>query len=76
MVYFKSINAKNFRLCTNHSVSATGMLAATIAVGGFIVCLPDLCQWRAKSLMASATELVIAFVMGLGGHLNMHARSR
>jgi hypothetical protein len=43
------------------------MLAATIAVGGFIGVPAMIYVLGAPSLMASATELVIAFVMGLGG---------
>jgi hypothetical protein len=46
---------------------ATGMLAATIAVGGFVGVPSMIYVLGAPSLMASATELVIAFVMGLGG---------
>ena len=46
---------------------ATGMLAATIAVGGFVGVPSMIYVMGAPSLMASATELVIAFVMGLGG---------
>jgi uncharacterized membrane protein YfcA len=46
---------------------ATGMLAATIAVGGFIGVPAMIYLLGAPALMASATELVIAFVMGLGG---------
>ncbi|MFO0754423.1 MAG: hypothetical protein U0411_14000 [Thermodesulfovibrionales bacterium] len=42
------------------------MLAATIAVGGFIGVPSMIYVLGAPSLMASATELVIAFVMGLG----------
>jgi hypothetical protein len=45
------------------------MLAATIAVGGFIGVPSMIYVLGAPSLMASATELVIAFVMGLGGSL-------
>ncbi|MCL6622089.1 MAG: sulfite exporter TauE/SafE family protein [Syntrophobacterales bacterium] len=48
---------------------ATGMLAATIAVGGFIGVPGMIYVLGAPSLVASATELVIAFVMGLGGTL-------
>jgi hypothetical protein len=43
------------------------MLAATIAVGGFIGVPSMIYVLGAPSLMASASELVIAFVMGLGG---------
>lgn len=45
----------------------TGVLAATIAVGGFIGVPGMIYLLGASSLVASATELVIAFVMGLGG---------
>ncbi|MGE4560090.1 MAG: sulfite exporter TauE/SafE family protein [Desulfobulbus sp.] len=48
---------------------ATGMLAATIAVGGFIGVPGLMYIVGATSIVASATELVIAFVMGLGGTL-------
>jgi len=46
---------------------ATGMLAATIAVGGFIGVPAMIYLLGVPAIMASATELVIAFVMGLGG---------
>lgn len=46
---------------------ATGMLAATIAVGGFIGVPSMHYILGLPSMMASATELVIAFIMGLGG---------
>ncbi len=46
---------------------ATGMLAATIAVGGFIGVPAMHYVLGLPSMMASATELVIAFIMGLGG---------
>jgi len=45
----------------------TGLLASTIAVGGFIGVPGMIYVLGAPSLVASATELVIAFVMGLGG---------
>lgn len=48
---------------------ATGMMAATIAVGGFAGVPGMIYILGMTSLMASATELVIAFVMGLGGSL-------
>ena len=48
---------------------ATGMLAATIAVGGFIGVPGLMYVIGVTSIVASATELVIAFVMGLGGTL-------
>ncbi|MDA8083242.1 MAG: sulfite exporter TauE/SafE family protein [Nitrospiraceae bacterium] len=67
MVYFKSLNARVSILFTIPLGFATGMLAATIAVGGFIGVPAMIYVLGAPSLMASATELVIAFVMGLGG---------
>ncbi len=69
MVYFKSLNARVSILFTIPLGFATGMLAATIAVGGFIGVPSMIYVLGAPSLMASATELVIAFVMGLGGSL-------
>jgi uncharacterized membrane protein YfcA len=69
MVYFKSINARVSVLFTIPLGFATGMMAATIAVGGFVGVPAMIYVLGAPSLMASATELVIAFVMGLGGSL-------
>jgi len=67
MVYFKAINARISVLFTIPLGFATGVLAATIAVGGFIGVPSMIYVMGVPSLMASATELVIAFVMGLGG---------
>ncbi len=67
MVYVKSLNARISVLFTIPLGFATGMLAATIAVGGFIGVPAMIYVLGAPSLMASASELVIAFVMGLGG---------
>ena len=67
MVYFKSLNARISVLFTLPLGFATGMLAATIAVGGFIGVPSMHYVLGAPSLIASATELVVAFVMGLGG---------
>ena len=67
MVYFKSIDAKVSVLVTIPIGFATGLLAATIAVGGFVGVPSMIYVLGVPSLMASATELVIAFVMGLGG---------
>lgn len=69
MVYFKSINARVSILFTIPLGFATGLMAATIAVGGFVGVPSMIYVLGAPSLMASATELVIAFVMGLGGSL-------
>ena len=67
MVYFSSLQARVSILFTVPLGFATGLLAATIAVGGFIGVPGMHYVLGAPSLMASATELVIAFVMGLGG---------
>ena len=67
MMYFKSLNARVSILFTVPLGFAAGMLAATIAVGGFIGVPGMHYVLGAPSLMASATELVVAFVMGLGG---------
>ena len=67
MVYFPSIKAKVSVLITIPLGFCTGLLAATIAVGGFVGVPSMIYVLGAPSLMASATELVIAFVMGLGG---------
>ncbi len=49
---------------------ATGLLASTIAVGGFVGVPGMMYVLGAPGLVASATELGIAFVMGLGGTIN------
>lgn len=67
MMYFPSIGARVSVLFTIPLGFATGLLAATIAVGGFIGVPAMIYILGVPSLMASATELVIAFVMGLGG---------
>ncbi|MFZ1539387.1 MAG: sulfite exporter TauE/SafE family protein [Chromatiaceae bacterium] len=46
---------------------STGFLASAIAVGGFIGVPAMIYILGVPAIMASATELVIAFVMGLGG---------
>ncbi len=48
---------------------ATGMLAATIAVGGFIGVPGMIYVLGASAIVASATELVIAFIMGFWGSI-------
>jgi uncharacterized membrane protein YfcA len=67
MMYFKSLKARVSVLFIVPLGFATGMLAATIAVGGFIGVPSMIYVLGAPSLMGSATELVVAFVMGLGG---------
>ena len=48
---------------------ATGMLAATIAVGGFIGVPGMIYVIGATAMVASATELLVAFIMGLWGSI-------
>lgn len=67
MVYFRSLGTSVSVLLTIPLGFATGMLAATIAVGGFIGVPAMIYILGAPSIMASATELVVAFVMGMGG---------
>jgi uncharacterized membrane protein YfcA len=47
----------------------TGMLAATIAVGGFIGVPGMIYFCGASAVVASATELIIAFIMGAWGSI-------
>ncbi len=67
MVYFKSLKTRVSVLLTIPLGFATGLMAATIAIGGFIGVPSLIYVLGAPSLMGSATELVIAFVMGMGG---------
>ena len=67
MFYCKSAKAQISWLVTIPIGFATGLLAATIAVGGFVGVPAMHYVLGVPSLMASATELVIAFIMGLGG---------
>jgi uncharacterized protein len=69
MVTFKTANLRISGWFLIPVALATGMLAATIAVGGFIGVPGLMYIVGATSIVASATELVIAFVMGLGGTL-------
>ena len=67
MMHFKTANIRVSALFTLPLGFATGLLASTIAVGGFIGVPGMMYVLGASGLVASATELVIAFVMGLGG---------
>ena len=69
MIYFKKANLRISLWFTLPVGFATGMLAATIAVGGFIGVPGMIYVIGAPALMASATELVIAFVMGFSGSI-------
>jgi uncharacterized membrane protein YfcA len=67
MMHFKTANVRISMWFTIPIGFATGMLAATIAVGGFIGVPGMIYVIGASGLVSSATELVIAFVMGFGG---------
>ncbi len=67
MVHFPALQGRVSLLVVLPIGLATGMLAATIAVGGFIGVPAMIYLLGVPAIMASATELVIAFVMGLGG---------
>ncbi len=67
MMYFKTANVRISVWFTIPIGFATGILAATIAVGGFIGVPGMIYVVGASGLISSATELVIAFLMGFGG---------
>jgi len=67
MIKFGVANTKVSLWITIPIGVCTGMLAATIAVGGFIGVPGMIYVLGAPALVASATELVIAFIMGLTG---------
>lgn len=70
MMRFKALNNKPVSILFIVPMGfATGMLAASIAVGGFIGVPALIYVLGVPAIMASATELVVAFVMGLGGSL-------
>lgn len=70
MMRFKSIGNKEVSLIFIAPLGfATGLLAASIAVGGFIGVPAMIYALGVPAIMATATELVVAFVMGLGGSL-------
>ena len=70
MIQFKTANLRISLWFTVPVGFATGMLAATIPVGGFIGVPGMIYVVGASGLVSSATELVVAFVMGLGGTAN------
>jgi len=67
MIYLPSIGTKISVLFIIPLGFATGMLAATIAVGGFIGIPAMMYILGVPGIMASGTELIIAFVIGIGG---------
>ena len=69
MVHLPSINASVSILVIAPLGFATGLLASFIAVGGFIGVPAMMYVLGVPAIMATATELVVAFVMGLGGSM-------
>jgi len=69
MITLKTVNVRISMWFLVPVALATGLLAATIAVGGFIGVPGMMYIIGATSIVASASELVVAFVMGLGGTL-------
>ncbi len=73
MIHFKTANVRISLWFTVPVGFATGVLAATIAVGGFVGVPGMIYAMEVSSLVSTATELVIAFVMGLAGTINWAA---
>lgn len=69
MMEFKVANVRISAWVTVPVGLFTGMLAATIAVGGFIGVPGMIYVVGASAMVASATELVVAFVMGAWGSI-------
>jgi len=69
MIHFKTAGVTLSAWITLPVGLATGMLAATIAVGGFIGVPGMIYVVGASAIVASATELLIAFVMGAWGSI-------
>ncbi len=70
MIHFKTANVTISLWFTVPVGLATGMLAATIAVGGFIGVPGMIYMLGISSLVASASELAVAFFMGFAGSVN------
>jgi uncharacterized membrane protein YfcA len=69
MVHFKTANIRISLWFTVPVGFFTGMLAATIAVGGFIGVPGMMYVLGVSALVSSATELFIAFIMGFTGSI-------
>ncbi len=69
MMYFKVAKLRISFWVTVPVGILTGMLAATIAVGGFIGVPGMIYILGASAVVASATELIIAFIMGAWGSI-------
>lgn len=67
MIHFKTANVRISLWFTIPVGFVTGLLAATIAVGGFAGVPGMIYVIGASGLISSASELVIAFLMGFGG---------
>ncbi len=74
MIYFKTADARVSLWVTVPLGFATGMLAATIAVGGFIGVPAMIYVIGAPAFIASGTELVVAFCMGMEGTFDWATR--
>ena len=69
MIHFKTANLRISFWFTVPVGVATGILAATIAVGGFIGVPGMMYVMGVSALVASATELFVAFIMGFTGSI-------
>ncbi|MHB0867413.1 MAG: sulfite exporter TauE/SafE family protein [Thermoleophilia bacterium] len=69
MIHFKKANVTISLWVTMPIGLATGLLASTIAVGGFVGVPGMIYLIGVPALMATATELVIAFIMGFWGSI-------
>jgi hypothetical protein len=69
MIHFKVANVRISAWITIPVGLFTGMLAATIAVGGFIGVPGMIYVVGASAVVASASELIIAFIMGAWGSI-------
>jgi hypothetical protein len=67
MLSFESMDAPISLLILGPIGLATGLLGATVAVGGFIGVPAMIYVLGLSAMAASATEMVIAFIIGLGG---------
>ncbi len=67
MIHFKTANIRISAWITIPIGICTGILAATIAVGGFVGVPGMIYVLGVSAVVASATELIIAFVMGAWG---------
>ncbi|MCK5876369.1 MAG: universal stress protein, partial [Candidatus Marithrix sp.] len=67
MMYFPSLEAKISVLFTIPIGFFTGLIAANIAVGSFVAVPAMIYVLGTGGLMASATQLLVAFIIGIGG---------